>query len=193
MPSNVFWRYALPISVVMVVLGLIPAVELYLRYDRSLLVIEFWRIFTAHYVHLNLSHALLNVAGLLLLVYFFGNDISRSDFICIVLAGPLFISLGLWFSAPTMQAYVGFSGVLHALLYYVAIVLIFTVPRFGVIMLLLLLSQQIWEQTPWYDANYLRNMIAGSVMPYAHLWGGVLGALVALYRYRKSLSHRFSF
>lgn len=75
---------------------------------------EWWRLVTAHVVHLDLFHALLNALVLIVLAELFGRvfTIARHGFNAIV--GILFIDAGLlWLG--NLEWYVGLSGLLHTL------------------------------------------------------------------------------
>jgi len=88
------------------------------------------------------------------------------------------ISLGLWFKQPGLLAYVGFSGVLHGLLYFGVLRLLPSAPALAGTVLAVLIGRQIWEQTGAYDPDYLRTMIHGRVMPDAHLFGALTGLVL---------------
>ena len=74
---------------------------------------EAWRLVTGHLVHLDLEHAVLNVAGLLLVWALFSRVLSARQWALTVLAGVVAIDLGLWVVNVDLQWYVGASGVLH--------------------------------------------------------------------------------
>lgn len=85
-----------------------------LRYDRPALATgEWWRLLTAHFVHLNLEHAVLNSLGFALLWALFMRDYTPRQWAMIVLASLVAIDAGLWFREPGVVWYVGASGVLH--------------------------------------------------------------------------------
>jgi len=89
--------------------------RLALRWDRaSIAAGEAWRLVTGHVVHLDLEHAALNVAGLLLVWALFSRAFSARQWLAIVAAGIAAIDLGLWLVNVDLQWYVGASGVLHA-------------------------------------------------------------------------------
>jgi rhomboid family GlyGly-CTERM serine protease len=139
---------------------------------------EFWRVFTGHFVHLNLAHALLNSAGTLLLAFFLSREISRRDWWTVVLIAPFIISLGLWLKQPGLMGYVGFSGVLQGLIYFGVIRLLPVMPALASVVLAVLIGRQFWEQTGAYDPNYLQSVIHGRVMPDAHLFGALTGLVL---------------
>ena len=75
---------------------------------------EGWRLVSAHLVHLNLYHALLNIAGLWL-CYAFAPELFSRTLVVKILCLAVGISLCLWFFSPEMLPYAGFSGVLYGL------------------------------------------------------------------------------
>jgi rhomboid family GlyGly-CTERM serine protease len=88
-----------------------------LRYDRSAIAAGgWWRLLTAHIVHLDAHHLALNELGLVLMWSLFADDYDAVDWCCIVLAGALAISAGLWWLSPGVFWYVGASGVLHTVM-----------------------------------------------------------------------------
>jgi len=75
---------------------------------------EWWRLVTAHLVHLDLPHAVINVGVLLILAMLFGRVFTPTRHAIHALVGMLIIDLGLtWLS--NLEWYVGLSGVLHTL------------------------------------------------------------------------------
>jgi rhomboid family GlyGly-CTERM serine protease len=99
------------------VLGLGDSVGLLLRYDRSAIAAGgWWRLLTAHIVHLDAHHLILNELGLVLMWSLFAQDYDAVEWCAIVLAGALAISSGLWWLSPRVSWYVGASGVLHAVM-----------------------------------------------------------------------------
>jgi rhomboid family GlyGly-CTERM serine protease len=99
------------------VLGLGDSVSQLLRYDRSAIAAGgWWRLLTAHIVHLDLHHLLLNELGLILMWSLFAQDYDAVEWCVIVAASALAISSGLWWLSPRVAWYVGASGVLHAVM-----------------------------------------------------------------------------
>ena len=88
-----------------------------LSYDTQALTSgQPWRLLTAHFVHLDAEHALLNCFGLVLMWALFARDYSPGRWLAIYLAAGVAISIGLWFRDPGVTNYVGASGALHGVM-----------------------------------------------------------------------------
>src|ERR1700742_955555 len=99
------------------VLALGDNISTVLRYDRSAIAAGgWWRLLTAHIVHLDLHHLILNELGLVLMWALFAQDFDLEEWCAIVLSGALAISCGLWWLSPHGAWYVGASGVLHTVM-----------------------------------------------------------------------------
>lgn len=169
------------LAAVFIVLALWPGAGDLLCYQRQAMADgEWWRAFSGHFVHLNLAHALLNSTGALLMAVVLRDEVRAADWWRISLLAPLVISLGLWWKQPALVSYVGYSGVLHALLYFGVLRLVPKAPGLALVVLALLVARQAWEQTGAYNPDYLRGLIHGRVMPDAHLFGALTGTAMAL-------------
>ena len=85
-----------------------------LRFDHQAIFIgEYWRLVTAHFVHLGWAHALLNSGGLLLVAWMQPMG-SVWRWWAFYLASSLFISIVMLINGE-VSTYVGASGVLHGL------------------------------------------------------------------------------
>src|SRR5476651_2254916 len=91
-----FWLLAI-LLLLDLVLGLGDSVSELLRYDRGAIAAGgWWRLLTAHIVHLDGHHLLLNELGLVLMWSLFAADYDPVEWCVIVLSGALAISCGLW-------------------------------------------------------------------------------------------------
>jgi rhomboid family GlyGly-CTERM serine protease len=88
-----------------------------LSYDRGALADgEWWRLLTAHFVHLDAEHAFLNSLGVVLMWALFARDYSPWRWAAIYCGSALAVSAGLWSWNPGLEWYVGASGALHGVM-----------------------------------------------------------------------------
>lgn len=76
---------------------------------------DYWRLLSAHLVHLSPRHLLINLLALWLVSELMCDTLSSVQWILLSLMSALGISLGLWLLQPQLQWYAGLSGVLHGL------------------------------------------------------------------------------
>ena len=89
-----------------------------LRFDRDAIAGgEIWRLASGHFVHLGLSHWILNGAGLLLVWFLVGEFLRTGQWLVVTLISILGMDIGFWFLQPQLQWYVGLSGLLHGFLF----------------------------------------------------------------------------
>ncbi len=146
-----------------------------LRYERGALYAhQWWRLVTAHLVHLSFEHALLNTAGLVLLWSLFARDFSPRRWLWIVALSIATIDAGLWFLRPGVDWYLGASGVLHGVLAAGACAMYRRGEATGAVLLLLLVVKLIYEQQSG------ASLFLGGIplVADAHLFG-TLGGLTA--------------
>jgi rhomboid family GlyGly-CTERM serine protease len=112
------WIWLLLILLILdLLLGLGDSAGGLLRYDRGAIAAGgWWRLLTAHTVHLDLHHLILNELGLVLMWSLFAQDYDLVEWCVIVLSGALAITCGLWWLSPHVAWYVGASGVLHTIM-----------------------------------------------------------------------------
>ncbi|HEX3949309.1 MAG TPA: rhombosortase [Steroidobacteraceae bacterium] len=150
------------------VLGLGDSVSAVLRYDRSAIAAGgWWRLLTAHIVHLDLHHLILNELGLVLMWSLFAQDYDPVEWCAIVLSGALAISSGLWWLSPQVAWYVGASGVLHTVMAAGTANHLATRAWDRWILLLGLCAKLAWEQRVGHAAPL--------IVVDAHLYGAACG------------------
>ncbi len=149
-----------------------------LRYERaSLAAGQWWRLLTAHVVHLDLRHALLNCLGLVLMWALFAREYSVGQWLIVLLAAALAIDGGLWFGDSTIQWYVGSSGVLHGVMAAGALAAMRRGEREGWVLGVLLLLKLAYE----HYAGALPFSGRDPVVVDAHLYGALGGSAVAAF------------
>jgi rhomboid family GlyGly-CTERM serine protease len=149
-----------------------------LSFDRAAIGAgQWWRLLSAHFVHLDGSHALLNGLGLVLMWALFARDYSPLRWAAIYLFAALTISVGLWFLDPGLEWYVGSSGALHGVM------------SAGTLAHLRRRDLDGWILAAFIVAKLCYEQIAGS-MPFAgtantvvdaHLYGAVGGLVLAFF------------
>jgi rhomboid family GlyGly-CTERM serine protease len=98
--------------------------RMWLRYDRSGIEAgAWWRLLSAHLVHLGWPHTLMNIAALLLTGAIAGQSLRPFEWWIVTLSCACGISVGLYVFDPNVAWYVGLSGVLHGLLSAAAVAL----------------------------------------------------------------------
>ena len=149
-----------------------------LRYERNALAQgQWWRLLSAHLVHLDLRHALLNAVGLALVWALFVRDYSMKAWLAIVLGAMAAIDAGLWLADSTVQWYVGSSGVLHGAMAAGAMAHVRNGERDGWLLVALLAGKLLYEQA----FGALPFSGHDPVVVDAHLYGVAGGAAVAAF------------
>jgi len=148
-----------------------------LRYDRAGLAAgQWWRLLSAHFVHLGFEHALLNLTGLGLLWALFAQEFSVRQWLLIVACAMAAIDAGLWYLTSTVEWYVGSSGVLHGVLAAGIVARVRARQPEGVLLAVALAGKLAWEQ--FHGA--LPLTAGGTVITQAHLYGTAGGLVAAL-------------
>jgi rhomboid family GlyGly-CTERM serine protease len=148
-------------------------------YWKPSLLAEFWRLWTAHWVHVGWMHFFLNMLAFACLPFIFPH--ARNWHLCVLLLIlPPFISLIFYFYLPYIDAYAGLSGVLHGL--YVAVGLVYLKypkeRKFALLVLLLIAAKLIWENT--FGQTGTAQLIGSPVLTEAHLIGAIGGLFCGL-------------
>jgi rhomboid family GlyGly-CTERM serine protease len=166
------WFWLLLILLILAaVLGLGDSINMLLRFDRGGIAAGgWWRLLTAHIVHLDVHHLILNELGLVLIWSLFAQDFDPVEWCVIVAAGALSISCGLWWLSPSVTWYVGASGVLHTAMAAGAARHLAERSWDRWILFLGLSIKLIWEQTG--------GQTAPLIVVDAHLYGAISGFLV---------------
>lgn len=175
-------RHRFALAVIVIVTGIAvfgSELEQLLRYDRSAIATgEYWRLLSAHFVHLNWSHLAMNVAGFLLIWVLFGHLLSNWEWSLVLLLSCFGVSLGLLAWDPQLKWYVGFSGVLHAIIICACLFDLAKPHIDGKLLLFIIIAKLIYEQRvgplPGSEAT-----AGGAVIVDAHLYGAISGVFCA--------------
>ena len=163
-----------------------------LRYESGLVSQhEYWRLITAHFVHLGWSHYLLNMAGFFALWVIYADVFSINYWLFILILGALGISVCFLNFDQSLIWYVGLSGVLHtiiaAVLMNLLLQLIFLKKdcfhwEDGILLIFLILKlsyEQFIGAVPFTEAGS-----GGPVIVNAHFYGAFIGCICAFFLFK---------
>lgn len=141
---------------------------------------EWWRLYTASWVHFGIYHTTMNVLGLAAIGYLlFWRRHDMAWWIGIFTI-PWGVGAGLYFFSPGLEEYRGFSAATYGIL-ATGLILEWRYSRWIMSAAIIILAGKIvYEQLPGYDVNYLRDKIGVGVAIDAHFWGVLSGALVGV-------------
>ena len=154
----------------------------YFYFDRELIHQgQYWRFVTAHFVHLNFNHLILNLLGLSLVLLIVDKTWSLWAWLILIISSALIQSICFYYLLTNVSAYVGFSGVIHSL--YVAgsvFLLTQSANRKLAIILLSLVTLKLLTENRGQGISVTEQLIGGHVLVEAHLYGVVIGLVFAL-------------
>jgi len=160
-------------------------VRLALAYNRDALEAgQYWRLLTGHFVHLSMTHVLLNLAGLALVAWIVGHAFSWQHWLTITAISIVAIDAGFWILYPELGWYVGMSGLLHGILAAGLVVGIAERERGSIVLGVLVLAKLIWEQTSG-PLPGSESSSGGAVIVDAHFYGAVGGLLAVALLWRR--------
>lgn len=161
--------------------GLLQLGASHFIYMRSLMLVEPWRWWTAHWVHVGWLHYLLNMLALAALPFIFPKVQFKNFLVTLLLFSPL-LSLGLYLGLPQLDAYAGLSGVLHGIYVYAAFES-FTQQRrerqFALLVLACVLVKVLTEK--WFGYTETARLIQAPVLIESHQIGVLIGMCAGLW------------
>jgi rhomboid family GlyGly-CTERM serine protease len=185
-------RFALTGALLLVVLQLAAPWHAVLEYRAEVVGLQPWRLLTAHFVHVNWTHLVINAAAWFVVARLYAPELPPRSQLLLITLSSLAISVALAWLHPGIVWYRGFSGVLHALFFAGGTRWLLDVLRDpaernlrGLWLPLLLLVggaiKVLLEQPAGSSTPYADWLGAGTV-PQAHLAGAAVGLAVGLAR-----------
>lgn len=176
-PANRLAFLALGILLGLAVVALLqfyfPPLSDSLRWQADLVWLQPWRLLTAHFVHLSVTHMLLNAAAFVMVWLLFLNDWRAGDSILMLLTLPLTSLLLLWSS---LEWYVGLSAVLHGW-FLLGCIRVWSQQRWLALLMAGLLLAKLWLEADTPFAQAEAEMLGGPIAYVSHK----LGTLAALF------------
>jgi len=151
------------------------------QFDRSLIIEgEYWRILTCHFVHTGWGHLLLNLVGALFILRLFAHLYSPFTWFTGTICCMIGISFSFLIFCPTLEWYVGLSGLLHGLLMMGIIGEMKNGNRFYCLVLLAIFGKL---ATEYFNgpSELTGQLINFSIITSAHLAGAITGGITACY------------
>ena len=157
-----------------------------LEYQRHALADQPWRALTAHLVHINWPHALINAAALWIVARLYAPDLDAWRQSLALLVSALAISAALAGLYPVIDWYRGLSGALHGLFFAGAAKwLLAERPRS---------LRRLWIPAALFAGGWIKvaleqpsgattphaDWLGAAIVPQAHLVGAACGTLLGV-------------
>ncbi len=145
---------------------------------------QWWRLLTAHAIHLSPMHAALNACGLALCCALADAGWTLRRLLLRMALLGVFIALLLWACSPRTSDYVGLSGVLYGLIVWMMLpAALVRRERLAALVLAIVFARLAWQS--WAGPDPLEEqLIGGYIVTSAH-WFGVLGGLAGALLYAR--------
>ncbi len=153
-----------------------------LRYQQDMFIKgEYWRVITAHFVHLSWMHTLFNLAGTAIFSALFARHLSVIQWWLVLAFCVPITSIAIYLFNPGMDWYVGFSGVLHGILIAGGILELRKLEgndrRLALLVLGVIVAKLLQEQFWGGMETTTEGIIGGKVFVDAHLYGAISGII----------------
>lgn len=151
-------------------------------YNRTEMLSEPWRWWTASWVHVGWRHYMLNMLAFVLIVFIFPHANIKSLSYCLAVFSPL-LALALYLLMPDIYAYAGLSGILHGIYAYIALqsLMISKERKFALLVLVCIALKISWEKINGYSET--AQLIQAPVLIESHQIGLLIGLLAGLIFY----------
>ena len=160
-----------------------------LEYRQALVASQPWRALTAHLVHVNWVHALLNLAAWLVVARLFAPELRTWRQPLVLAVAALAVTLHLALLHPGIAWYRGFSGTLHGVFFAGATAWLLALLADGerrprALWLPAVLVTGGWvkvlAEQPGDSLTPYAQWLGAGIVPQAHLAGAVAGSMLGL-------------
>jgi len=175
-------------ALVLLVQALVP-LHGALEYRQALVASQPWRALTAHLVHVNWVHALLNLAAWLVVARLFAPELRTWRQPLVLAVAALAVTLHLALLHPGIAWYRGFSGTLHGVFFAGATAWLLALLTDGerrprALWLPAVLVAGGWvkvlAEQPGGSLTPYAQWLGAGIVPQAHLAGAVAGSMLGL-------------
>ncbi len=179
-------RFLFPLTIMglcLVVYARSSLMDLLVYNRQAVLGGELWRLLTGHLVHFSLSHLILNMLGFSLAVWIAWQR-RCEHLVLLTFLAACFIGVAILLGQPNMAVYGGMSGLVNAVMVYVACLGLWVRGRWRSLswtLLVLCLGTVIYEAATGRPALAVSDAIPFVPAPLAHIVGGMTGAFLALW------------
>lgn len=169
----------------------LQSVQPTLLYQReSILAGEAWRLWTGNFVHTNINHLALNLAGFWVFLLLCGQNLHLKFLIFSIIFCAFIVGTGLFLLNPQIIWYAGFSGIQYGLFLAGGIVLIIEGDKiYGSALLILVIGKMLMDAfTPTEQLS--QSLIEAPVIHQAHWHGAVAGTISTFPRIFQAIRHK---
>ncbi|QYJ73635.1 rhombosortase [Shewanella sp. FJAT-52076] len=140
---------------------------------------EYWRLISGNLLHTNHWHLLMNLAGFWVILSLHHFHYRAAGLVLLLFVLCLGEGIGLYLFYPSLQAYVGLSGILHGLFAFGALMDIKRGLKSGWLLLIGLGLKVGYEQ--YFGASSdVASLIGARVATESHLVGALLGTALGV-------------
>nr|CAA6827812.1 MAG: Unknown protein [uncultured Thiotrichaceae bacterium] len=180
--------FAIAFSLLMLALQYVQPTLLYQR--ESILAGEAWRAWTGNFVHTNLNHLTLNLAGFWVFLLLCGQTLHLKFLISSIIFCAFAVGLGLFLLNPNIIWYAGFSGIQYGLFIAGGIYLIPGSEKLYGSALLILVTGKLLMDATTSTEQLSQSFIEAPVIHQAHWYGAIAGAISTLPRMLKKTQQK---
>lgn len=169
----------------------LQSVQPTLLYQReSILAGEAWRLWTGNFVHTNINHLALNLAGFWVFLLLCGQTLHLKFLIFSIIFCAFIVGIGLFLLNPQIIWYAGFSGIQYGLFLAGGIILVIEGEKtYGSALLILVMGKMLMDAfTPTEQLS--QSLIEAPVIHQAHWYGSVAGVISTFPRIFQAFRHK---
>jgi len=146
---------------------------------------QYWRLISGHFVHLGMSHFLVNTLGLIAIWFMYGYVYSNKVWAVFIIACCTSMSLAFAYFDSHLEWYVGLSGLLHGLVYFALIPVLYKnyqeghlFKKFEDITIAVIFGAKVIYEKTFGAVPFTASSSGGEVVVNAHFYGTLIGIML---------------